>query len=151
MAYFSHRYLTTLGGKSLVVGRMPLASKKARSVFSQRRKVSGLTPAARASSIFVRDFISISHFYQLLWYVIFVKSSASLRYPFGRKRRRDEFYPRNRGDDLTTELHGTTQNQGYIYSVFPCSSVLVRGGCHFPCGASCSFVHFAEDIAIDGL
>ena len=60
--YFSQRYLTTLGGKSLVVGRMPFASKKARSVFSQRRKVSGLTPAARESSIFVRDFIRIMNF-----------------------------------------------------------------------------------------
>ena len=57
MAYFSHKYLTTLGGKSLVVGVMPLASRKARSVLSQRRKVSGQTPAARASSIFVCDFI----------------------------------------------------------------------------------------------
>ena len=84
-------------------------------------------------------------------YIIFVKPSASLRYPFGRKRRRDDFLPRNRGHISTTEPHGTTQNQGYIYSVFPCSSVLVRGGCHFPCGASCSFVHFAEDKAIDGL
>ena len=60
--YFSQRYLTTLGGKSFVVGRMPFASKKARSVFSQRRKVSGLTPAARESSIFVRDFIRIRNF-----------------------------------------------------------------------------------------
>jgi len=62
MAYLSQRYLTTLGGKSLVVGRMPFASKKARSVFSQRRKVSGLTPAARESSIFVRDFMGILNF-----------------------------------------------------------------------------------------
>ena len=62
MQYFSHKYLTTFGGKSLVVGRMLLASKKARSVFSQRRKVSGLTPAARESSIFVRDFIRIMNF-----------------------------------------------------------------------------------------
>ena len=62
MAYLSHKYLTTLGGKSLVVGLMPLASKKARSDFSQRRKVSGLTPAARESSIFVRDFMGIMNF-----------------------------------------------------------------------------------------
>lgn len=62
MAYLSHKYLTTLGGKSLVVGRMPFASRKARSVFSQQRKVSGLTPAARESSIFVRDFIRIMNF-----------------------------------------------------------------------------------------
>ena len=41
---------------------MPFASRKARSVFSQRRKVSGLTPAARESSIFVRDFIRIRNF-----------------------------------------------------------------------------------------
>lgn len=50
MQYFSHRYLTTFGGKSLVVGLIPLASRKARSLRSQRRKVSGLTPAARESS-----------------------------------------------------------------------------------------------------
>ena len=62
MAYLSQRYLTTLGGRSLVVGRILLASRKARSVFNQRRKVSGLTPAARASSIFVRDFIRIMNF-----------------------------------------------------------------------------------------
>ena len=49
------------------------------------------------------------------------------------------FRPLNR-----TELHRTKD----IY--IPCSSVLVRGGCHFPCGASCSFVHLAEDKAIDG-
>lgn len=59
MAYLSQRYLTTLGGKSLVVGRMWLASRKARSVFSQRRKVSGLTPAARDNSILVLDFMRI--------------------------------------------------------------------------------------------
>ena len=86
-----------LGGKSLVVGRMPLASKKARSVFSQRRKVSGLTPAARASSIFVRDFINITHFYQLLYTSFFclclLVPSASLRYPFGRKKRKDDVFP----------------------------------------------------------
>ena len=129
ISYFSHRYFTTLGGKSLVVGRMPLASKKARSVFSQRRNVSGLTPAARASSIFVRDFINITHFYQfhkysthcyqsnIILFLILLISSASLRYPFGRRRKKDDFSPRSRGDDLTTEPHGTTRKKGYIFRV----------------------------------
>ena len=41
----------------MVVGRIPLASRKARSDCSQRRKVSALTPAARESSDLVYDFM----------------------------------------------------------------------------------------------
>ena len=57
MQYFLHRYCTTLGGKSLVVGVIPLASRNAWSVFNHRLKVSGHTPAARASSDLEYDFI----------------------------------------------------------------------------------------------
>ena len=46
MQYFSHKYFTTMGGKIFVRGAIPLASKNALSVFNQRRKVAGLTPAA---------------------------------------------------------------------------------------------------------
>jgi hypothetical protein len=57
MQYFSQRYFTTLGGSILVRELIWFASKKARSVFSQRRKVAALTPAASASSNLVIDFI----------------------------------------------------------------------------------------------
>ena len=97
ISYFSHKYFTTLGGKSLVVGWMPLASKKARSVFSQRRKVSGLTPAARASSIFVRDFISISHYYQLLYTSFFVYACFSV-VPCGSVVKHHPFFSFSRRD-----------------------------------------------------
>ena len=58
ISYFSQRYFTTCGGRILVLGVMWLARRKAASVRSQRRNVSPLTPAARASSILVYDFIS---------------------------------------------------------------------------------------------
>ena len=57
MQYFSQRYLTTTGGRYFVLGCTLLARRNARSVFSQRRKLSPLTPAARASSDLVYDFI----------------------------------------------------------------------------------------------
>ena len=63
--YFSQRYLTTFGGNNFVVGLTPLASRKARSDLSQRRKVSGLTPAARESSDLVQERISFA-FYLIL-------------------------------------------------------------------------------------
>ena len=53
MQYFSQRYLTTTGGRYLVFGKTLCALRNASSVFSHRRKVSPLTPAARASSVLV--------------------------------------------------------------------------------------------------
>ena len=57
MQYFSQRYLTTTGGRYFVFGCTLLARRNSLSVFSQRRKVSPLTPAARANSDLVYDFM----------------------------------------------------------------------------------------------
>ena len=54
---------------------MPLASRKARSVFSQRRNVSGLTPAAVASWDLVYDFIFYYDF-SILLHLFFVSRSV---------------------------------------------------------------------------
>ena len=60
--YLSHKYCTTLGGRTFVLGVMPFASKNILSVFNQRRKVAALTPAASANSYLLIDFIDTSDF-----------------------------------------------------------------------------------------
>ena len=57
MQYFSQRYFTTTGGRYFVFGCTLLARRNSRSVFNHRRKVSTLTPAARANSDLVYDFM----------------------------------------------------------------------------------------------
>ena len=57
MQYFSQRNFTTTGGRYFVFGCTLLARRNSLSVFSHRRKVSPLTPAARANSDFVYDFM----------------------------------------------------------------------------------------------